>query len=290
MAVILEPLGKPTPPVLCYLDKGLGASILKAGLRLWDGSTANPAAAIKIVWHNLFRPTSLVHETGHQVAHIVGWNEELAAALGSRLAPHGRGIADIWVGWTSELAGDAFAFAHTGYAAVAALHDVLAGDFASVFRFDDWDPHPVSYLRVLLGVEMCRRYFGPGPWDDLGHDWIQSYPMANADADVRNIVVPSLSALPDVVEVCLSAPMRAFRGRSLADWVDPRRVSPWALMQLERQAGAALFVSHHWIWSECVRLTALTGYRMATRPEQSEAAIEQQRAWMLRLGAAVAAA
>ena len=78
MEAVLEPIGKPTPPVLCYLDKGVGASILKAGLRLWDGSTESPAAAIKIVWHNLFRPSSLVHETGHQVAHIVGWNEELA--------------------------------------------------------------------------------------------------------------------------------------------------------------------------------------------------------------------
>ena len=126
MAIILGPLGKSTPPVLCYLDKGLGASVLKAGLRLWDGTTENPAATIKVVWHNLFRPTSLIHEAGHQVAHILGWNEEFAAALENGLAPHGREIAQVWVGWTSEVAADAFAFAHSGYAAVAALHDVLA--------------------------------------------------------------------------------------------------------------------------------------------------------------------
>ena len=84
--------------------------------------------------------------------------------------------------------------------------------------------------------------------------------------------------------------MRAFGGRSLAGWIDPKRVSPWALMQLEKQAGAALFVSHHWIWSESLRLTALTGYRMATQPEQMADAIAQQRAWMLRLGALLAEA
>jgi hypothetical protein len=231
MEMVLEPLGKPTPPVLCYLDKGVGASILKAGLRLWDGSTESPAAAIKIVWHNLFRPSSLIHETGHQVAHIVGWNEELAAALGSRLAPYGREIANIWVGWSTEL-GDAFAFAHMGYAAVAALHDVVAGDAASVFRFDEWDPHPISYPRVLLGVEMCRRFFGSGPWDALADAWIQAYPLANAEAGVQQVLRASLSLLPDVVDVCLAAPMRAFGGRSLAGWIDPKRVSPWALMQL----------------------------------------------------------
>jgi hypothetical protein len=288
MQVILEPLGKPTPPVLCYLDKGVGASILKAGLRLWDGSTESPAAAIKIVWHNLFRPSSLVHETGHQVAHIVGWNEELAAALETRLAPYGREIAKIWAGWATELAGDAFAFVHMGYAAVAALHDVVAGDAASVFRFDEWDPHPISYLRVLLGVEMCRRFFGSGPWDALADAWIQAYPMANAEAGVRRVVRAPL--LPDVAEVCLAAPMRAFGGRSLAGWIDPRRVSPSALVQLEKQAGAALFVSHHWIWTESLRLTALTGYRMATQPEQMADAIARQRAWMLRLGALLAEA
>ena len=34
---VLAPLGKETPSVLTYIDKGIGASILKAGLRLWDG-------------------------------------------------------------------------------------------------------------------------------------------------------------------------------------------------------------------------------------------------------------
>mgnify|MGYP006993421107 CR=1 FL=1 len=38
MAQLLDQLGKSTPVVLTYIDKGLGASILKAGLRLWDGT------------------------------------------------------------------------------------------------------------------------------------------------------------------------------------------------------------------------------------------------------------
>ena len=86
MAQILDQIGKPTPVVLTYLDKGLGASILKAGLRLWDAGDLSPVAAVKITRHNLLRPTAVIHEAGHQVAHIAGWNQELAAALSQGLA------------------------------------------------------------------------------------------------------------------------------------------------------------------------------------------------------------
>jgi hypothetical protein len=57
MDVLLRPLGIESPPVLTYLDKGMGASILRAGARLWDASLS-PAAAIKITRHNLWQPTS----------------------------------------------------------------------------------------------------------------------------------------------------------------------------------------------------------------------------------------
>ena len=79
---VLVPLGKPVPPVLTYVDKGLGASILRAGLRLWDGNTLSVAAAIKLTRHNLNgRPTALLHEAGHQIAFSLDWNGELGGAL-----------------------------------------------------------------------------------------------------------------------------------------------------------------------------------------------------------------
>jgi hypothetical protein len=124
-------------------------------------------ATIKITRHNLHRPTALIHETGHQVAHIVGWNEELAAALARGLADAPAGVGDAWASWSSEVAADAFAFVHTGYAAVAALHDVVAGEDVPCFDTFPGDPHPVSYVRVLLGVEMCRQFYGDGPWNEL---------------------------------------------------------------------------------------------------------------------------
>ena len=148
---------------MTYIDKGLGASILKAGLRLWDAGAVSPVAAVKITRHNLLRPTAVIHEAGHQVAHIADWNQELAAALSQGLAGTSGEIAGAWSCWASEIAADAVAFVHTGFASVAALHDVLAGEPSSVFRHTPGDPHPICYLRVLLGVEMCRYFYGAGP-------------------------------------------------------------------------------------------------------------------------------
>ena len=78
---LLRPLGLDGPPVLVYLTGGLGAAILRADVRLWDGANPSPVAAIKLTRQNLGCPTSLFHETGHQFAHLTGWTGELADAL-----------------------------------------------------------------------------------------------------------------------------------------------------------------------------------------------------------------
>lgn len=288
MAQLLDQLGKPTPVALTYIDKGLGASILKAGLRLWDQTGVNPVATIKITRHNLHRPTALIHETGHQVAHLTGWNEELAASLAESLADAPAGVADAWASWSSEIAADAFSFAHTGYAAVAALHDVVAGD--DVFRHLPGDPHPISYARVLLGVEMCRQFYGSGPWDDLRLAWTELHPLERAPEATRRLLHASVPLLPQIVGVSLRKPMRAFEARPLAGLINPERVRPDILLAMERELGPALYTSMHWIWTEALRLLALTGLRKATMIERAGEILNLQEQWMLRLGGALQAA
>ncbi len=287
MAQLLDQLGKPTPVALTYIDKGLGASILKAGLRLWDGNSTNPVAAIKLTQHNLLQPTALIHEAGHQAAHIVGWSEELAVKFATGLARAPAGVADMWAGWTSEIVADAFAFVHTGYASVAGLHDVLAGEETLVFRHTPGDPHPISYIRVLLGVEMCRKAYGAGPWDDLAQAWTLLYPLQRAQVRTERLLRASLPLLSSIAEITLGEPMRAFDGRSLAALVNPERVKPQVLVAMEQQLGAALYTSMHWIWTEALRLLALTGLRMATMPEQKPESFAQPEEWLLRLGGAM---
>jgi hypothetical protein len=288
MRDILEPLGHSAPVVLTYIDSGLGAAILKAGLRLWDGQSESPAAAVKIARHNLLRPTALIHEAGHQVAHALQWNGQLAALLLDGLSAN-PGLANVWAGWASEISADAFAFVHTGYASVAALHDILDGDDRSVFRLPPGDPHPMGYLRVLLGVEMCRYYYGQGPWDDLASAWVRRHGIERASSSSRRVISESLPELPTIVRLVIDTPLPAFAGRSLADMLNPRRVAPTALEGLEQRLGPALYSSMHWIWTESLRLTALTGLRVATEPRAAAQALRAQENCMLRLGGTEAA-
>jgi len=290
MAQLLDPLGKPTSVVLTYLDKGLGASILKAGLRLWDRTSISPVAAIKITRHNLYRPTALIHESGHQVAHLVRWNDELASTLAAGLSGAPAGVAEAWASWASEIAADVFAFVHTGYASVAALHDVLDGGSSMVFRHTPGDPHPISYLRLLLGVEMCRQFYGTGPWDDLARSWTLLYPLERARGANESLLRASLPLLPRIVNITLRQPMQAFGGPPLASLINPERVKPETLRQLEQQLGDALYTSMHWIWTEALRLLALTGLRVAIMPETKANTFKQQEEWMLRLGGVLQAA
>jgi hypothetical protein len=288
MATILDPLGHTVPVVLTYTDKGLGASILKAGLRLWDGGSPSVAAAIKIVRHNLERPTSLIHEAGHQVAHITGWNEELVEVI-ERIVPEPVS-ARLWSGWASEIAADAVAFVHTGFGSVLALHDVLADVPFQVFSIIPGDPHPCAWLRVLLGVEMCRQSWGAGDWDAFGETWEQLYPLSLAPPATAAALDTARRYIPSVATATLATPMRAFGGRRLVDLASPDRVSPIALRALEARLGSALFTSSHWIWTESLRLLAIISLRGGDVVPAGAGPSAPGDQWLLTLGGAARAA
>lgn len=286
MQELLQPMGKVVPHVLTYIDKGVGASILKAGLRLWDGNVS-PIAAIKVTQHNLFRPTAIIHETGHQVAHILNWNEELAVALNTNLSNHPKIVGAAFASWASEIAADAFAFVHTGYASVAALHDVVSGSPQAVFGYHARDPHPICYLRVLLNIEKCRQFYGSGPWDNLEAAFKNDYDINLVNFPPVELIKLCVRALPDAVSIILKSSYHAFNNKSLSQMINPERVSPQALEKLEYIAGPALYTSHAWLWKECIKLLALNGYNIAIGQGDLERLYRQQEEWMIRLGFAV---
>ena len=285
-------MARETPPVLTYVDKGLGASILRAGIRLWDGGTASPVAAVKITRHNLYRPTSLIHETGHQVAHLLGWTDEFAQALRPALLPHAPAeVVESWMETSSEVVADIYAFVHCGYAAVAALHDVVAAEESAVLRYLPGDPHPIPYIRVLLNVEYCRRMYGAGPGDNLASAWREVHPLQRATPATRKFLERSLGLLPRLAELSLFGRMRAFGGRAIVDLVDSgpgasRRAPAMGQAVGERVAQAP----PHWARTEPIRLLALSGYRMAVEPEYAAAITQEYETWTTHAGSAVLAA
>ena len=286
MDAILLPLDKKVPFVLTYVDKGVGASILKAGLRLWDGNIS-PVAAIKVTLHNLFRPTAIIHESGHQIAHILNWNEELARELQLKLSEHSPAAGAAFSNWASEIAADAFAFVHTGFAAVAALNDVVSGRIQSVFAFRPLDPHPISYVRILLGIEMCRQFYGPGPWDTLEIAFKEDYNIDEVNFPSVGLIKMCVNVIPDAAQIILKSPYLAFGGKSLSQAIPPDSVSPRALEKLEYIAGSALFTSHAWVWKECIKLLALNGYKIGVGEQELAPLYKLQEEWMVRLGFSV---
>lgn len=283
MEDILKPLGKDTPLVMTFVDKGIGASILKAGLRLWDGKIS-PVAAIKITQHNLYRPTAIIHETGHQVAHILNWTSEIESVLTTELKNHGEDVANAYAGWSSEMAADAFAFVHTGFAAVAALHDVVSGNEDTVFTYHRHDPHPISYVRVLLNIEMCKLFFGYGPWNHLEESFVQTYNIESNMGRDKSLILQCKKAASDVAKLLLSRDYKALDNKSLSQIINPMKVSPKELEQMEREAGPSLYTSHAWIAKESLRILALNGYKIGATLDDLPKLYKQQEEWMTKLG------
>jgi hypothetical protein len=276
--VTLRPLGLAVPPVLTYLGDGLGASIIRAGIRLWAPGAVNPVAAIKIVRHNLYRPTSLFHETGHQVAHLTGWNDALRDGLGATLVDDPP-LRAMWQPWSSEIAADVYAFALTGYASVAALYDVVA-DERTILRWPLGDPHPIGWLRTLLGCALCRQAYGPGPWDGLEQALLTAYPATRAEQSTVPLLLRSQARMPQLARLCLDLRVPGFKDRPPSALLDPQRVSPAALAELERTAGPALWTSPHWKRAEGIRIVALAGLREAEQPDRTGDWAERSRAWI----------
>jgi hypothetical protein len=281
MAPVLERANKPVPRALVYQDKGTGASILRAGVRLWAPGAIMPVAAIKIVRHNLYRPTSLFHETGHQVAHLTGWTPAVRTAIARALQDDSK-LQAMWTPWASEIAADVFAFLHTGYASTAALYDVV-GNADTILQWPVGDPHPIGWLRTILGCALARLCFGEkGPWNPLQRAMEAHYPVASAEETLQPLLTRSKAAMPRIAQACLSAPVPGLGGRPMTDVLDPKRVSPQALAELERTAGAALWTSPHWRQAEGIRIVALAGLREAECPETAPMWIERARNWFTR--------
>ena len=186
----------------------------------------------------------------------------------------------MWIPWASEIAADVYAFLHTGYASVAALYDVV-GDAETILHWPIGDPHPIGWLRTALGCAFARLCFGnDGPWISLQRAMETRFPVTVADATLRPLLVRSTAAMPRIAEACLSAGVPALNDRPMTDVLDPARVSPAALSELERTAGAALWTSPHWRQAEGIRIVALAGLREAERPETAPLWIDRARRWL----------
>jgi hypothetical protein len=279
LAAFLVPLKKAVPPVITYIDKGIGAAIMKAGLRLWDGSIS-PVALIKMTFHNLYRPTSLLHEAGHQIAHILFWNAELAETFKQKLTTKNSIVAKAFAKWSSEIAADAVAFVLTGFAAVAALHDVLDNEDEVVFHYDEFDPHPISFLRVLLNCAFCKIAFGNGPWDKMEQEWLQHFPLTN-ERNSTSIIKLSMPLLTDIANIILNEPQVAFGNKSIVQLINIGNTAPENLGKLQAKINNKTLTIES---LNNIQLVALTGYKIGVGIYNNKQEITNMKQSLLRIG------
>ena len=230
----LQKLGLEVPTIVCYLDRGEGASILKSGINLWDGQT-NPAAIIKVVRSAIPLPrlTSILHECGHQVAHMTNWNQEVAEILYNTVKGSGgsRSLADLWSSWASEIAADFWALHQSNFASIIGLSEVVTGSSDRVFRVIPGDPHPMAYLRVMSGFAFCKLFYGPGPWDDFKRIWDLLYPINASRGESASIAQESLPLLEHICKSISTTKMDSFLGNSLNQILPANSASPKRIKQ-----------------------------------------------------------
>ncbi len=207
-----------SPPLLCYLDRGIGAAIRRARTRL-PGGGDNPAAIIRVPRERMLGSaiaSSLVHEVGHQAAALLGLVESLRGMLRARPAqPAGL----YWERWISEIVADFWSVARLGVAAPLGMIAVLSLPRAFVFRVSTDDPHPAPWIRVLLVCAIGHALYGGTHWQRLAQLWRSLYPSVGlGDAQQTQLRLLD-TGMDDFVPALLAHRPPSLQGLNLAETV-----------------------------------------------------------------------
>ena len=236
------------PPVVCYLDRGIGAAIRRARTRL-PGGGANPAAIIRVPRERMVGSgiaSSLVHEVGHQAAALLGLVESLRPALQQRAERDSASFSPwlCWERWISEIVADFWSVARLGVAAPLGLIGVLSLPRAFVFRVSIDDPHPVPWIRVLLACAIGAALYPGAQWARVAHLWRSLYPLSGLAEAQQDVLTHLARGLGTFVDMLLNHRAPALRGASLADVVQDDALHGDALHALHaswRARPAAMF-------------------------------------------------
>ena len=169
------------PPLLCYLDRGMGAAIRRARTRL-PGGGENPVAIVRVPRERMVGlgiASSLVHEAGHQGAALLDLVPHLRQAMEPMLHPAAKdpGAWGTWFRWISEIVADLWSVARLGVASTLGLVNVVSLPRVFVFRPNSSDPHPTPWVRVLLSAELGRQLYPHAQWQRVLDVWRAAYPL-----------------------------------------------------------------------------------------------------------------
>jgi hypothetical protein len=235
-ALRLPSSGIEAPPVICYLDRGVGAAIRRARTRL-PGGGDNPVAIVKVPRERMVGSgiaSSLIHEVGHQGAALLGLVESLRPVLRGlgRGAPADGPAWRLWERWISEIVADFWSVARVGVASTMGLMGVVSLPRAFVFRLNPNDPHPAPWIRVKLSAAIGQTLFPQPAWKRLSTAWEEFYPLDGLPAAQRQLLEMLERTIPGLVAVLVNHRPEALRGRSLVEALETAQVQPARLRAL----------------------------------------------------------
>lgn len=228
------------PPVICYLDRGVGAAIRRARTRM-PGGGDNPVAIIKVPRERMIGSgiaSSLVHEVGHQAAALLDLVESLRPVLDGlgRMRSAEQEAWLLWKRWISEIVADFWSIARVGIASTLGLMGVVSLPRVFVFRLNADDPHPTPWIRVKLSAALGNALYPQPAWGRLAALWESYYPLERLPDAQQQRMRMLERTIPALVAVLINHRPAALRGSSVAQ----------ALEIDERQPGRLRLLLDRW--------------------------------------------
>jgi hypothetical protein len=224
------------PPVICYLDRGPGASIRRARTRLPTGGR-NPVAIIRVPRERMVGSgiaSSLVHEVGHQAAELLGLVPSLRLLLRGMRAKAGAETDAwaLWERWLSEIVADFWSVGRVGVASTMGLMGVVSLPRPFVFRISPDDPHPSPWIRVKLSCALGEALYPHPQWHRLARLWESFYPVEGVDPERRRLFELLQSTLPALVSLLVHHRPPRLGGPSVIEALDVDQRQPDRLLTL----------------------------------------------------------
>jgi hypothetical protein len=226
------------PPVICYLERGIGAAIRRARTRM-PGGGENPVAIIQVPRERMIGngiASSLVHEVGHQASALLDLMPSFRPILQGLQRVKGRWqIAwQLWERWLSEILSDFWSVGRVGVAGTLGLMNVVSLPRAFIFRVNLDDPHPAPWMRVKLSCAMGQALFPHPQWERLRLLWESLYPVGTLDLGRRQLFGVLEKTMPGFVALLLHHRPPSLRGRSLMEALAVEERQPARLAALYR--------------------------------------------------------
>jgi len=209
------------PPVICYLDRGVGAAIRRARTRL-PGGGENPVAIIRLPRERMVGggiASSLVHEVGHQAAALLDLVNSLRPILRALQTTRSseRVAWAMWERWLSEIVADMWSVSRVGVSSTMGLMSVVSLPRAFVLRVSMDDPHPVPWVRVNLSCAIGQALYPHPQWQLLARVWDAMYPLGRLDPARLRLFELLHSTTPAFASVLVNHRPKSLRGRSLVE-------------------------------------------------------------------------